>query len=285
MKKITSKLFILLFVIVGFNVFAQTPCTFAGAECCGEGITNFQLTGGTASINRSSSVNENGGFTTTGVTTTVEKGQTYNYSITFPLEGPAVSCNTYNAKIYIDFNHNGILTDTGEEVVSLSNKANGTHTGIFMIPSSAMTGNAYMRVMMKMAATSLSGGFCGHSAITACNNPPDLIAFHGEVENYTLNITGTSGINELDENLLLLNAFPNPFSGSTVISYTLNDKMPVVLEVYNILGERTDVLVNETQTMGEYKFNFQSKTSANGVYFIKFSAGNKVYTQKLVEVK
>ncbi|HLG35095.1 MAG TPA: GEVED domain-containing protein, partial [Bacteroidia bacterium] len=159
MKKITKLLLALMFITSMHETHAQV-CTFPGAECCGEGITNFQLNG-TPAINRTSTVNENGGFTNTGLTTTVVSGQTYNFSVTFPLENNIVNCNTYNFKIYIDYNQNNLLTDAGEEAVSLANVETGTQTGSFTIPTTALIGNAYMRVMMKMAFASLSGGSCG----------------------------------------------------------------------------------------------------------------------------
>src|SRR5436853_4779708 len=167
MTKITTLLALIL--AASLHQAQAQVCVFTGEECCGEGITNFQLNGIPA-INRTSTVNENGGFTNTGISTAVVAGQTYNYSVTFPLEQPIVDCNTYNFKIYIDYNHDNSLTDPGEEAVSLSNIVTGTHTGSFTIPATASTGNTYMRVMMKMAANSLSGGICGHSPITPCNN-------------------------------------------------------------------------------------------------------------------
>ena len=284
MKKFTRFSFVCLLCLSNqVCTRAQTVCTFAGEECCGEGITNFQLNG-TPAINRTSTASENGGFTNTGVTSAVVAGQTYNVS--FSCNPDIVSCNTYNFKVYVDYNHNGVLTDAGEEVASLANQAPGTHTTSFTVPTSALNGDAYMRVILKMGATPLvSGGFCGHSAITPCNIPVDPVGFHGEVENYTLNITGGSGINEGNANVFQLKAFPNPFSEFSTISYLLNDKMPVTLEVYNILGEKIDVLVNEMQNIGQHSYIFNSKTPANGLYFLKLKAGDIEYTKKLLEVR
>lgn len=268
---------------------AQSVCTFAGGECCGEGITNFQLNG-TPAINRTSTVNENAGFTNTGITTTVAKGQTYNMSITFPLENNIVNCNTYNVKIYVDYNQNGLLTDAGEDAVSLSNVLTGTHTASFMIPTSALTGNAYMRVMMKMAQTSLTSppGNCGHSLLTPCNVPADPIGFHGEVENYTLNITGGNGISENVFSSVATTIFPNPFSTNTAISYTLTSPSLVSLEVYNILGEKVTTLINsEMQSAGDHEYNLDNENNSleEGIYFVKFSVGDKTGTQKLIKIK
>src|SRR6188474_787222 len=107
MRKITTLLALMLAASL-LETQAQV-CVFAGEECCGEGITNFQLNG-TPAINRTSTVNENAGFTNTGVSSAVVAGQTYNYSVTLPLEANIVNCNTFNFKIYIDYNHDNSLT-------------------------------------------------------------------------------------------------------------------------------------------------------------------------------
>ena len=287
MKTSTKLSFIcLLGLSIQLPAQAQSVCTVPVQVCCGVGITNFQLNG-TPAINRTSTVSENGGFTNTGVTTAVAKGQTYTMSITFPLEANVVNCNTYNVKVYVDFNQNGLLTDPGEEVVSLSNKQTGTHTASFTIPSTATTGNAYMRVMMKMAAASLSGGYCGHTLLTPCNIPADPGNFHGEVENYTLTI-GATGINESNPSLIAANIFPNPFSTNTSISYTLTEKSQVSVGVYNVLGEKVTTLINnEMQGAGDYKYNLGNENNLleEGIYFVKFIVGDKIGTQKLIKIK
>jgi len=275
MKKITTFLLSLMIIVSLHKTHAQI-CTFAGGECCGEGITNFQLNG-TPAINRSSTVNENGGFTNTGITTAVVIGQAYNYSITFPLENNIVNCNTYNLKIYVDYNHNDLLTDAGEEVVSLSDVPNGTHTGSFTIPAATLTGNAYMRVMMKMAATSSSGGNCGHTAITPCNLPADPVGFHGEVENYTLNITASTGIENLEkQNGVTI--YPNPFSSETILKTNVNLNN-ATLTVYNSFGQT----VKQIKNINGQTVTLSRDNLASGMYFIRLTQDNQVIaTKKLI---
>ena len=282
MKKITKLLLALMFITSMHETHAQV-CTFPGAECCGEGITNFQLNG-TPAINRTSTVNENGGFTNTGLTTTVVSGQTYNFSVTFPLENNIVNCNTYNFKIYIDYNQNNLLTDAGEEAVSLANVETGTQTGSFTIPTTALIGNAYMRVMMKMAFASLSGGSCGHSAVTPCNIPADPIGFHGEVENYTLNITSTVGMVNHAE-APLFSVYPNPASANLLVYFYLPEPSDVSVNIYNILGEKIHVVPSAAKGKGNNSFtiNFaETNISGAGVYFLEMQAGNKRTVQRFI---
>jgi hypothetical protein len=257
-------------------------CTFAGQECCGEGITNFKLNG-TPAIDRTSTVTENRGFTNTQVATTVMKGQTYNYSVTFPLEANIVNCNTYNFRIFVDFNGNNSLTDAGEEVVTLNNVPNGTHTGSFKIPETASTGSAYMRVMMKMANRSLTGGICGHSPITACNIPADPTGFHGEVENYTLNINVATSTVDKSEPITALRAYPHPFSSVLTLETHLTDAQNMQISVFDVVGKMVKVMFVSNVIIGLNKLDIDLSELKSGFYLCKIDAGNHSQMVKLLK--
>jgi hypothetical protein len=96
------------------------------------------------------------------------------------------SCGTTNftsgLAIFIDLNHNGLLTDAGEKVYSNGAAANincvpaTTVTGTITIPASALTGNTLMRVISQESAAG--------NSITPCNTGFGW----GEVEDYIVNI-------------------------------------------------------------------------------------------------
>jgi hypothetical protein len=66
--------------------------------------------------------------------------------------------------------------------------------------------------------------------------------------------------------------FPNPFNPVTMIRYSVPERAHVLLEVFNILGERVEQLVNEIQDAGERSVSFNSKSLASGVYTYRFGA-------------
>jgi hypothetical protein len=74
--------------------------------------------------------------------------------------------------------------------------------------------------------------------------------------------------------------YPNPFNPSTRISYTLPLDSKVILEVYNLTGEKVGQLVNQEQSAGYYFVDFNAsainKTITSGVYFYRLNAPNKV---------
>jgi hypothetical protein len=69
--------------------------------------------------------------------------------------------------------------------------------------------------------------------------------------------------------------YPNPFNPSTRIGYQLPVDSKVTLEVYNIVGQRVAMVVNEEQSAGYYTVNFSATSYRNitsGVYIYKLTA-------------
>jgi hypothetical protein len=81
--------------------------------------------------------------------------------------------------------------------------------------------------------------------------------------------------------------WPNPFSGSTQIHYTLDMDSRVHLSVYNILGERVATLVDELQTAGSHVVRWNGRSASGrelpvGVYFCRFASDGVLATRQLV---
>ena len=86
----------------------------------------------------------------------------------------------------------------------------------------------------------------------------------------------------------ILNAvYPNPFTSSTVVRYSLSGSRNVKLVVYDPAGRRVKVLVDEIQGGGDYRASWDG-TSANGsqapagMYFIQLRAGSESWVKKVV---
>ncbi len=76
--------------------------------------------------------------------------------------------------------------------------------------------------------------------------------------------------------------YPNPFNPSTIISYSLSKSDHVTLNVYNILGQKVDVLVNEKKPAGKYEIDFNAGNLSSGAYFYMLQAGNQIETKKMI---
>jgi photosystem II stability/assembly factor-like uncharacterized protein len=75
---------------------------------------------------------------------------------------------------------------------------------------------------------------------------------------------------------------PNPFSGSTVISWQSTAVSHVLLKVYNFLGKEVQTLADTDVTPGEYNTNFDASALPAGVYFYQIQGNGMVETKKMV---
>ena len=76
---------------------------------------------------------------------------------------------------------------------------------------------------------------------------------------------------------------PNPFNPTTKITYTLSKTETVTIEIYDCLGRRIDVILNDIiQSAGEYIVNWNGSEKSSGVYFCQFKAGKETILRKLL---
>ena len=93
-----------------------------------------------------------------------------------------------------------------------------------------------------------------------------------------------AGVDELYPNI------PNPFNSGTLIAYALASPGRVRLEVYNVLGQPVDTLVDEVQAAGAYQASWNGRDRwgaavAAGVYLVRLSCPGGVRTRRLVYLK
>jgi hypothetical protein len=79
--------------------------------------------------------------------------------------------------------------------------------------------------------------------------------------------------------------YPNPFNPSTVIRYGLPQQSHVLLDVYNVIGQKVATLVNENQQAGFHEVHFNGTSLPSGLYFYRLTSGGFVQTLKMVLTK
>ena len=57
------------------------------------------------------------------------------------------------------------------------------------------------------------------------------------------------------------------------------------MDVYNMLGQRMENLVNNFQIAGEYQLNWDAVNFPSGIYFINMRAGSFQETHKALIIK
>jgi hypothetical protein len=110
----------------------------------------------------------------------------------------------------------------------------------------------------------------------------------------TIKYSQTIGIkpisNSFPQKFELNQNYPNPFNPVTNIEFTIPKKSNVQIEIFNVLGMKVAVLVNETLNPGTYRTVWDAGNFASGVYFYKiianevavFGSGHYVNTKKMV---
>jgi hypothetical protein len=113
------------------------------------------------------------------------------------------------------------------------------------------------------------------------------------IQNYMYD-PDTTAIGDIDDKLpsayKLSQNYPNPFNPVTNITYNLPKSGKVELIIYNILGEKVRVLVNENQNTGSYKLTWNGKDDfgrmlSSGIYFYRLKAEQFTSVKKMILMK
>ncbi len=76
--------------------------------------------------------------------------------------------------------------------------------------------------------------------------------------------------------------YPNPFNPETTIEFSLRKAGPVRLTLYNVIGQKIAVLVDQHLSAGHYKVNFNGEKLPTGIYFYTLEAGQFKTTKKML---
>ena len=82
---------------------------------------------------------------------------------------------------------------------------------------------------------------------------------------------------------LLLNNYPNPFPGKTIIRFE-SPGGHVRLSIFNALGSELQVLVNKRLEAGEHQISFDGGHLAAGNYYYRLQVAGQSRTKRMVKV-
>lgn len=85
--------------------------------------------------------------------------------------------------------------------------------------------------------------------------------------------------------LILEQNYPNPFSESTTIQFTIKDNSPVLLQIKDLQGKTISTLLNEYITSGTHKFDITSENLSNGIYYITIDTEKEHQVKSMMVVK
>ncbi|MGF1669197.1 MAG: T9SS type A sorting domain-containing protein [Balneolaceae bacterium] len=91
---------------------------------------------------------------------------------------------------------------------------------------------------------------------------------------------------ELPQKTQLLSNYPNPFNPSTIIRYELAQASNVSLTVYDVIGRKVAVLINNEQiSAGRHEIRFDAAGLASGLYLYRLQADNFIQSRSMMLIK
>lgn len=80
-----------------------------------------------------------------------------------------------------------------------------------------------------------------------------------------------------------LTAYPNPVKENLNLSLTLNRTEDLIVEIYNIIGEKVFSLPKTNYTSGKNNLNIDFTEYSNGAYFVKVLGKDEQYSMKVMK--
>ncbi len=211
-------------------------CASNGNDVSDEYISRVQI----ETINNTSGASSSGYADYSSISTNLTKGNSSTITIT-----PTWTGTIYNEgyAVFIDYNKDGDFDDSGETVWTQSASKTTPVTGSFTIPTSSITGQTRMRVVMQYNAVP-----------SACGSYN-----YGETEDYTVNIV--SGAADATAPVITLN-------GASTINLTVGDSFtdPGATATDNVDGNiSANIVVTgsvNTSVAGTYTLNYNVSDAA-----------------------
>jgi hypothetical protein len=142
------------------------------------------------------------------------------------------------------------------------------------------------------------GTFIGTTdAFTGSSSDIRIIAQHGPNPRFAVKDADTLYIYRFDDislpveeesanpNIVSLAAYPNPFNPVTTIRFDLPVASHVVLDVFNINGQKVQSLSDQRYEAGSYTLEFDGTGLSSGLYFARLQTDQQLKTTKLMLVK
>ena len=94
-----------------------------------------------------------------------------------------------------------------------------------------------------------------------------------------------SGVDENAGKITLNQNYPNPFSETSNINFSIENADNVKLELFDGFGNSVRTLVNQFLTAGDYKVNVDGSNLSSGIYFYRLRIGTTDKTMNMIVIK
>lgn len=198
------------------------------------------------------------------------------------------------------------LSSTGEplpvELTFFSASANGNKVALKWATATELNNYGFEIERAYYPSSGSQGGFEKIAFIKGSGNSSSVhtYAYEDKTEScgkyiYRLKQIDADGTYKYSQEVEVLNSapsgfalsqnYPNPFNPSTKINFTLKSSADVQLTVYNAIGEKVALLLNENKEAGNYAISFDAKNLSSGIYYYTLRAGTNYAVKKMNLIK
>lgn len=231
-------------------------CSSNGNSTADEYISRVQF----GTINNVTGASSGGYGNHTNLSATVTKGSNYTITVT-----PTWTGTIYNEgySVWIDYNKDGDFADAGEQVWTAAASKTTPVSGSFTIPTTSVTGTTRMRVSMKY-----------NGIPTPCES-----FSYGEVEDYTVNITGATADTQAP-------TVPTALASSSVTYNSFNVSWNASTDNVGVTGYNVyrNGSLQGTTTSTNYSFTGQSASTTYAIAVSAFDAAGNTSSQASINV-
>lgn len=104
------------------------------------------------------------------------------------------------------------------------------------------------------------------------------------IANFTT-LTDVGDFADIPYEYSLSNNYPNPFNPTTNIEFSIPENTNVKLSIYNLLGQRMKILIDDYKTVGSYSVTVEASDLPSGMYLYKIETDNFTKIKKMQLIK
>ncbi len=79
--------------------------------------------------------------------------------------------------------------------------------------------------------------------------------------------------------------YPNPFNPSKSISFNLNQRDQVRIDIFNVLGQHVQTLLNEIRDSGKHSIEWHAGDLSSGVYIYRLVSNTIIISKPMMLIK
>jgi len=97
--------------------------------------------------------------------------------------------------------------------------------------------------------------------------------------------TSSINHNNIPDEFLILNVYPNPFNPTTTIRFSVEARHSSLLQVFDITGRLVETIENDKLLPGEHAYTWDASGLSSGIYFVQLKTPSGSITQKITYLK